>query len=145
MRAAEHGGAERIVMDNAILFRALADDTRRGIVLLLLSGSYCVSALARALNVSESAVSQHLGVLRRAGLLIGEKRGHFMHYDIRRERLLDLARELEAMASTRRPQEHATSPAPDGRTPCPEDMRRCCHGIPPMRPLPMAPLTEKEH
>lgn len=132
-------------MDNALLFRALADDTRRGIVRLLLSGSYCVSALARALNVSESAVSQHLNILRRAGLLAGEKRGHFMHYDIRRERLLELAKELEAMAATTRVQEEKAAPDESRRTPCPEDVRRRCHGIRSMRTLPMAPLTEKEH
>lgn len=130
-------------MDNAPLFRALADDTRRSIVLLLLSGSYCVSALARALNVSESAVSQHLNILRRAGLLIGEKRGHFMHYDIRRERLLELAKELETMVATTRAQEEKAGPD-ENRSPCPEEVRRRCHGTAGRRTLPMAPLPEKE-
>ena len=106
----DKGSDSENAMNTASLFRALADDTRRSIVLLLLSGSYCVSALARALNVSESAVSQHLNILRRAGLLTGEKRGHFMHYDIRRERLLELARELEDMAATPRARKEEADP-----------------------------------
>ena len=48
-------------MDNDLLYRALADDTRRRLIRLLLSGSCCVSALAARLNISESAVSQHVG------------------------------------------------------------------------------------
>ena len=131
-------------MSSAPLYRALADDTRRGIVLLLLRGSYCVSALARMLNVSESAVSQHLKILRRAGLLTGQKRGHFMHYDINRETLLSLAREIEAMAATtRRPKE----PDSDGlsRRTCPEHFRFLCHGVTRLRTLPMSPVPEKEH
>ena len=132
-------------MNTASLFRALADDTRRSIVLLLLSGSYCVSALARALNVSESAVSQHLNILRRAGLLTGEKRGHFMHYDIRRERLLELARELEDMAATPRARKEEADPDKNRTSPCPEEVRRRCHGSTHRRTLPMAPLPEKEH
>ncbi len=130
-------------MSNAPLYRALSDDTRRSIVLLLLRGSYCVSALARALNVSESAVSQHLKILRQAGLLTGEKRGHFMHYDIHREKLLALAREIEAMAATTR-QPEKTDPNDGGRSCCPEEIRRFCHGPARLRTLPMAPSPEKE-
>ena len=87
-------------MDNDLLYRALADNTRRRLIRLLLSGSCCVSALAARLNISESAVSQHVGLLRRAGLLDGTRRGRFMHYAVNRQRLLDLARELEALAAT---------------------------------------------
>ena len=71
--------------DTALLYRALADETRRSIIRLLLQHNLCVSALAGRLNVSKSAVSQHLKILGQAGLLHGEKRGYFMHYDIDRE------------------------------------------------------------
>ena len=128
-------------MDNAPLYRALADDTRRRIIRLLLGGSYCVSALASVLNISESAVSQHLRILRQAMLLHGEKRGHYMHYNVDRERLLSLAREIEALAAVTRPDETDTAvmPAPHF---CSEEVRRRCHGVS-LRPLPMAP--ERKH
>ncbi|HJD97783.1 helix-turn-helix transcriptional regulator [Mailhella massiliensis] len=89
-------------MDNAPLYRALADETRRRIVVLLLTHNMCVTALARSLNISESAVSQHLRVLKEACLLSGEKRGYHMHYAVERERLHDLAREIEGMANMER-------------------------------------------
>ena len=120
-------------MDNAPLYRALADETRRSIIMLLLRHNGCVSSLARALGTSESAVSQHLKVLRQAGLLTGERRGHFMHYAIDRERLRALARDIEAMADTK--------PEPKGA--CAESVRRLCHGGRDMVCLPMAPLPEK--
>ena len=96
-------------MDNAALYRALADDTRRNIILLLLRHDLCVSALAHRLNISESAVSKHLRVLKEAGLLSGERRGYHMHYSIERERLRALAWELEAMADTIRSGEDAAA------------------------------------
>ncbi len=89
-------------MSNAPMYRALSDDTRRRIVTLLLGHNYCVSELARVLQVSESAVSQHLKVLKEANLLTGEKRGYYMHYDIDREKLRALAREIGGMADLER-------------------------------------------
>ena len=53
---------------------------------------------ARALNITQPAVSQHIRILKEAGLLSGERRGYHMHYAINRERLRALARDIEAMA-----------------------------------------------
>lgn len=60
--------------------KALADDKRMQIIHLLLEGDLCVGALAQSLGISEPAVSQHLKVLREAGLVWGEKRGYWTHY-----------------------------------------------------------------
>lgn len=82
----------------ADLFKALADPTRLGLVKLLLNQTLvfcggdcdgqtflCVGALANKLGVSQSAVSQHLRILRQTGLVKGERRGTFMHYSINSE------------------------------------------------------------
>ena len=45
-------------------------------------GALCVNALAHRVGVTQSAVSQHLRVLRQAGLVNGERRGHFVHYSL---------------------------------------------------------------
>ena len=89
-------------MDKALVLKAIADDTRRKIVMLLLRHNFCVGALARKLGLSKGAVSQHLKVLREAGLLTGERKGHFMHYDVNREVLRALAAQIDELASIQR-------------------------------------------
>ncbi len=76
------------------ILRPLAEETRYNLIILLLNHDYCVSALARRLNISESAVSQHLKVLRTAGIVKGNKRGYFMHYHVDRELLKQMAKEI---------------------------------------------------
>jgi DNA-binding transcriptional ArsR family regulator len=77
------------------IFKALSDPTRLRLLKLLSGQSVvfcggecdgrtflCVGALAEKLEVTQSAVSQHLRILRQAGLVKGERRGTFMHYSI---------------------------------------------------------------
>ncbi len=78
----------------AEIFKALADPTRLRLVKLLsecssgeCTGALCVNALAHRVGVTQSAVSQHLRVLRQAGLVRGERRGHFVHYSLDRDEL----------------------------------------------------------
>ena len=85
-------------MDKKKILKAMADETRMKIMQLLLRHNYCVRALAQELNLSEAAISQHLKVLREAGLLVGEKRGYFMHYTVERPVLHQLAKEIQALA-----------------------------------------------
>jgi DNA-binding transcriptional ArsR family regulator len=63
-------------------FKALADPTRLRLVQLLSEhkGALCVNALAHRLGVSQSAVSQHLRVLRQVRLVAGERQGYHVHY-----------------------------------------------------------------
>ena len=56
-------------------FSALSDPTRRAILSRLASGERTVSELARPFDVSLPAISKHLRVLERAGLLVQEKDG----------------------------------------------------------------------
>lgn len=131
-------------MDTAPLYRALADDTRRKIITLLLEQSYCVSELALRLQVSESAVSQHLKVLKQANMLTGEKRGYYMHYDIDRRLLHLLAREIEGMANTNRlpPTGAEGSCCHLNGDSCSAEVKFFCHGTQTMTgkvQLPMAP------
>ncbi len=81
------------------VLKALADETRFNLLNLLLTHDLCVGALARHLSISEAAVSQHLGKLREAGLVRGEKRGYWTHYSVDRERLGELADSLTELAA----------------------------------------------
>ena len=62
------------------LFKALSSEARLRIVQLLKGGALCVGALSARLDVTQGAVSQHLRVLRDAGLVVPEKRGYYVHY-----------------------------------------------------------------
>ena len=79
------------IKETARVFKALSDETRLRLLKLLADqgpeGALCVGALARRLEITQSAVSQHLGVLRMAGLVIDERRGYFVHYRVNRARL----------------------------------------------------------
>jgi DNA-binding transcriptional ArsR family regulator len=57
------------------LFHALADRTRRDIMLRVLAGEHSVSALAKKYEVSFAAVQKHVVVLERAGLLTKRRSG----------------------------------------------------------------------
>ena len=81
------------------LLKALADPTRAKIIELLVRRSYCVRALSQLLEMSESAVSQHLKVLRDADLVEGVKYGYYTHYRVRRDTLAALRDQLSALAA----------------------------------------------
>ena len=69
----------------ALVFSALADPTRLKLLNLLSShspGALCVNALAGLLGVTQPAVSQHLRILKTAGLVHGERRGYHIHYAV---------------------------------------------------------------
>ena len=63
------------------LFRTLSDPTRRAIFERLIhDGELTVHALTDQSGVSQPAVSKHLGVLRRAGLVLDRREGRETHY-----------------------------------------------------------------
>ena len=68
-------------MDNRV-FAALADPTRRSVFERIAEQPRSVGALAADLPVSRPAVSQHLKVLKDAGLVVDEARGTARVYRI---------------------------------------------------------------
>jgi DNA-binding transcriptional ArsR family regulator len=57
------------------VFSALADPTRRRILAMLLEDDMAVTDVAEPFDMSLAAISKHLGILTRAGLVSQEKRG----------------------------------------------------------------------
>ena len=80
------------------ILKALSDGTRFEILGLLLSEDLCVRGLSRRTGISEAAVSQHLKVLRLAGIVSGEKRGYFVHYSVNRNVLYEASLELRKLS-----------------------------------------------
>jgi DNA-binding transcriptional ArsR family regulator len=58
-----------------VVFRAIADPTRRDILGLLRGGRHTVGEIARNFRTSRPAVSKHLRLLRSAGLVISHRQG----------------------------------------------------------------------
>jgi len=80
-------------MPNAhdVLFRTLADPTRRALFeRLCREGEQTVGSLTAHANVSQPAVSKHLGVLKGAGLVRDRHAGRQTHYSARRGALAPL-------------------------------------------------------
>jgi DNA-binding transcriptional ArsR family regulator len=66
----------------ARICKVLSVEARVRILQLLKGHALCVGALAARLDVTQGAVSQHLRVLRDAGLVVAEKQGYYVHYRV---------------------------------------------------------------
>lgn len=64
------------------VFSALANPVRRRLLELLVDGPWTAGALAGQFELSRPAVSEHLGVLRRAGLVSEQPSGRERHYHL---------------------------------------------------------------
>jgi DNA-binding transcriptional ArsR family regulator len=71
-------------------FGALADGTRRHLLEQLAGGDLTVSDLTAGLDISQAAVSQHLRVLREAGLVSARQEGRNVYYQLRPAGLTEL-------------------------------------------------------
>lgn len=65
------------------VFKALSDPTRRRILELLRRGPQSAGELAEHFRVSKPTMSAHFAVLREAGLVVSEKRGKSVVYELR--------------------------------------------------------------
>jgi len=78
------------------IFKALSDPTRFKIFLLLNDRVSCVNALVNFLQISQPAVSQHLKILREAGLVKIEKKGYWVHYSSDKEKIEKFLKDFPA-------------------------------------------------
>ena len=85
----------------ATLFKALADEERLRLLALLLyeRDGACVCELVDALRIPQYQISRQLGVLRHAGLVIGERRGTWVYYKTPTDRPPLTVAVLESLAA----------------------------------------------
>ncbi len=69
-------------MTESDIFRALADPTRRAVFERLLSGEKNATQLREGLDISQPAVSQHISILRGAGLVNEVREGRHVNYSV---------------------------------------------------------------
>ncbi|MFW6019907.1 MAG: ArsR/SmtB family transcription factor [Bacteroidales bacterium] len=79
------------IMELSGFLKALSDPTRLRIIEYLsrAGNPRCVGAISKHINVSQSAISQHLRILRQANLVKSERRGYHIHYEVNEEILND--------------------------------------------------------
>ncbi len=67
------------------VFKAIGDETRLKILLLLTNRNICAKGIAKHINISEAAVSQHIKVLKQSNLITGYKEGYYTMYYINKD------------------------------------------------------------
>jgi DNA-binding transcriptional ArsR family regulator len=72
-----------------MVFKALSDPTRRGVLELLRKRPMSAGELADCFDVSKPTMSAHFAVLREAGLIISEKLGKSVVYELQMSVLED--------------------------------------------------------
>lgn len=94
--------ASEVVEDLAVGFKALGDPHRVAVVDLLLRAGepVCVVDIERHLPLAQSTVSYHLKFLVDAGVLDRERRGRWMYYTVRPQRLRQLQKALAGFVGT---------------------------------------------
>jgi DNA-binding transcriptional ArsR family regulator len=77
------GEKGNVKLEPSEMLKALAVETRVKIIDLLKSkGPQGTKYLAKALNITPAAVSQHLKILRQAGLVTSERKGYWIPHSI---------------------------------------------------------------
>jgi len=89
--------------DAAELLKAFAHPLRLAIVLEVRERERCVHELAEALDSPQPLVSQHLKILRQAGVLTGQRRGREIAYSIADDHITHIALDAVEHAKERDP------------------------------------------
>jgi DNA-binding transcriptional ArsR family regulator len=81
------------------LLRALAAPLRIAIVIALAEDRRCVHELVEALAAPQPLISQHLRVLRRAGVVTGSRRGREIEYGLTDDHIAHIVRDAVSHAN----------------------------------------------
>ena len=101
-----NSGVNQIELDYAelrkadLVLRAVNHKLRQSIIDLLEEGNrMTVTDIYIKLRLEQSVASQHLAILRRAGVVVTDREGKFIYYSIDKERLNQISRLVEELAS----------------------------------------------
>jgi len=82
------------------LWEAIADPTRRKLLdLLVARGQATATTLTAEMPVSRQAISKHLSILQRVGLIDGHRQGREVRYEVREQRLAEATGALSEVAN----------------------------------------------
>ena len=72
------------------VFQAIADPTRRAIIVLLAAQAMTPNALAEHFDITRQAVSKHLGILAECDLVRPEQAGREIYYSLKPEKMKEI-------------------------------------------------------
>ena len=72
------------------IFQAIADPTRRAIILLIALQEMTPNAIAENFNITRQAVSKHLRILTECEIVNQKQQGREIHYSLRIEKMKDI-------------------------------------------------------
>lgn len=117
-------------MDQIVqILKALGDDNRLKILIMLSRRRICAKGIARHLGISEATVSQHIKVLKEAGIISGEKVGYYVHYDVNNAVLQEVERFIAGIMGNI-PNEfsnYGVQIPNDCQVICKAAQNKCCH------------------
>lgn len=100
-------GEEDITLDYAelrkavLVLRAVNHKLRQRIIDLLdQNGNMTVTDIYIKMRLEQSVASQHLAILRRAGVVTTQRQGKFINYELNRERLNQISRLVDELAAS---------------------------------------------
>ena len=82
------------------VFRAIADPTRRAIILLLAVGAMTPNGIADHFQTSRQAVSKHIKVLTECEVLSQEQKGREIYYHLNEEKMKEIEKWLDRFKET---------------------------------------------
>jgi DNA-binding transcriptional ArsR family regulator len=98
-------GKQQVDLDYAelrkavLVLRAVNHKLRQKVIdLLEENGQMAVTDIYIKLRLEQSVASQHLAILRRAGVVITERKGKYIYYDLDKERLEQISKLVEELA-----------------------------------------------
>ncbi len=80
---------------NADCFKALGDDTRLKILMMLSDGEKCACDIQENFQLKQPTISHHMKILQQAELVLVEKRGKWMFYALNNDMLKDMIRFID--------------------------------------------------
>lgn len=84
-------------------FRALGDETRREILKMLRTGPRTSGEIASRFDSSWPTISRHLAILRDAGLVVTERKGQEIYYELNTSVFQDLVTHMMGWVAPRSP------------------------------------------
>ena len=99
------------------VFEALSSTVRRKILAYLSATELTAGEIAERFEISKPSISKHLSILENAGLIVGERRGQFIHYRLVRESLVNtLNGYIQEVCPVSRPLKRASARLAKGKS-----------------------------